>query len=177
MTQPEHDGIATDPQRVRVLLDELDRYRPARHRLLSFLRLADSNRDPLVEFCEHFVAALMGGRSADNRVQPEWDIELSDGSRAQVRYLANPGNRWVNEHHVKSVPGVQWYVLVLLEAFDVTGVIAFPPDLTVICASLGKRHGVQERTLQFTRRNWWTIRDDPDRFETLGTRVWLPPFE
>ena len=47
-------------------------------------------------------------------------------------------------------------------------------DLTPIGAALGKRHGDQQTTLQFTRRNWWTIRDDPDRFRNPGPQVWLP---
>jgi hypothetical protein len=38
-----------------------------------------SNRDPLTEFAEHFVAALMGGQLAVNPIQAYWDIELADG--------------------------------------------------------------------------------------------------
>ena len=32
-----------------------------------------------------------------------------------------------------------------------------------LCQALGKRHPRQNETLQFTRRNFWTIRSDPDR--------------
>jgi hypothetical protein len=35
----------------------------------------------------------------------------------------------------------------------------------------------QNKKLQFTRRNFGTIRDDPDRFRQLGMWVWLPPLE
>jgi hypothetical protein len=165
-----------DERRLRELMAALDRYRPARRALLRVLALPDSNRDPICEFCEHLAQALLGGALADNRVQRDWDLLLADGAPAQVRYLANPSERWVNEHCVRSIPGVEWYVLVLLEGFDVAGVLAFPSDLSRICAALGKRHGQQAGTLQFTRRNWWAIRDAPQRFESLGMRVWLPPF-
>ncbi len=51
----------------------------------------------------------------------------------------------------------------------------FPFDLTAICQALGKRHPNQQQTLQLTRRNWLTIRAEPDRFRELGVTVWLPP--
>ena len=50
-----------------------------------------------------------------------------------------------------------------------------PPGLSAICRALGK-HGLQEATLQFGRRNWLAIRDRPDRFRSLGMRVRLRPF-
>ncbi|GAA0813861.1 hypothetical protein [Spirilliplanes yamanashiensis] len=54
--------------------------------------------------------------------------------------------------------------------------LAFPLDaLGPICSALGKRHPRPEEQVQFTRVNWWTIRDDVARFEGLGVRVWLPP--
>ena len=93
-----------------------------------------------------------------------------------MRYLANPGVAWVNEHHVRNLPGADRYALVLFEAFTATGVVMFPPDMTAIGAALGKRHPDQAATLQFTRRNWWSVRDDPDRYRGLGMTVWLPPF-
>jgi hypothetical protein len=162
--------------RVTDLLAELDCYRPARQRMLSALGLAESNREPLAEFAEHFVAALTEGTLASSRVQSQWDVELPNGERVQVRFLANPRDRWVNEHLVYRIPNVQWYCLVLFEDMRVAGVLSFPNDLTAICAVLKKRHPRQDETLQFTRRNWWAIRDDPDRFRSLRMRVWLPPY-
>jgi hypothetical protein len=158
------------------LLAALNDYRPARQRLLAALGLDDSNRDPYAEFAEQLVAALTGGWLATSRVQAAWDVQEPDGSLTQVRYLANPGNRWVNEHLVRRIQAVTWYTLVLYEGGAAMGVVAFPNDLTAICAALGKRHPFQEETLQFTRRNWWAIRDNPDRFRALGARVWRPPF-
>jgi len=162
------------------LLAALEKYRPARERLLSVLGPKMSNRDPLAEFAEHFVAALMGGQLAENPVQAYWDIKLTDGAKVQVKYLVNsahPGSKaWANEHLVRSLPGVDWYALVIIEGFKVSGVAAFPPRLGGVCHALGKQHGDQDTTLQFGRRNWLAIRDHPDQFRDLGMRVWLPPF-
>ena len=67
---------ADNPERAAELLAALEKYRPARERLLSVLGPKMSNRDPLAEFAEHFVAALMGGQLAENPVQAYWDIKL-----------------------------------------------------------------------------------------------------
>lgn len=168
-----------DPRTSRAseLLSALDAYRVARQALLSALGLPVSNRDPLAEFSEHLVAALAGGVLASSRVQAGHDLVLGEGAKVQVRYLANPAGVWVNEHLVHRIAGVDWYALVLFEAFTVVGVLIFPMgELGSICQALGKRHPRQEDALQFTRRNWWTIRDAPDRFRSLGVRLWLPPF-
>jgi hypothetical protein len=96
-----------------------------------------------------------------------------------VKYLANSAQgagAWVNEHIVRSVAGVNWYALVIIEGFQVSGVTAFPAALGPVCRALGKRHPDQDTTLQFCRRNWLSIRDDPGHFRALGMRVWLPPF-
>jgi hypothetical protein len=172
---------ADNPERIAELLAALEEYRIARERLLSVLGPRMSNRDPLAEFAEHFVAALMGGRLAVSPVQAYWDIELPNGTKVQVKYLVNSVasgfEAWVNEHVVRSLPGVDWYVLVIIEGFRVSGVAAFPSGLGPICQALGKKHGDQDTTLQFGRHNWLAIRDDPDRFCSLGMRIWLPPFE
>ncbi|MDX2819236.1 hypothetical protein PV410_43115 [Streptomyces sp. PA03-5A] len=157
-------------------LHGLAAYRAARRTLLATLGVEQSNRDPLSEFAERFVAALWGGRLAASRVQRHYDIETPNGEKIQVKYLANASVSWVNEHPVHRFPGVDWYVLVLFEAFEVVGVVGFPPDLTEICAALGKQHPHQERHLQFTRRNWLTIRDHAEAYRALNVRIWLPPF-
>lgn len=168
--------LPADPVRVRTLVAALNEYRCARELLLAILGHA-SNRDPLAEVAEHLVAALMGGTLARNRVQRAWDIELPDGAKVQVKYLANASGPWVNEHLVHRIETVHWYVLVIIEGFGVSGVLAFPADLRSIGAALGKRHPGQDITLQFTRTNWQAIRSNPQRFRALGMRVWLPPFE
>ncbi|MFB7293635.1 hypothetical protein [Actinacidiphila glaucinigra] len=157
-------------------LHGLAAYRAARRTLLAMLGVEQSNRDPLSEFAERFVAALWGGQLAASRTQPHYDIETPNGEKIQVKYLANASVPWVNEHLVHRLPGVDWYVLVLFEAFEVVGAVGFPPDLTAICAALGKQHPHQERRLQFTRRNWLAIRDHAEAYRALGMRIWLPPF-
>ena len=164
-----------DQARVLELCDALNTYRPARQKMLAVLNLGLSNRDPLAEWSEHLVNALVSGHLAPNRVQAHFDLTTPDQLSVQVRYLANPGEAWVNEHHVRSLPGVDRYALVLFEAFTVVGVVMFPPNLTLIGAALGKRHPDQHETVQFTRRNWWTIRDDPDRSRGFGVTVCCRP--
>ena len=122
---------AYNPERAAELLAALEEYRLARERLLSVLGRRMSNRDLLAEFAEHFVAALMGGQLAVNPVQAYWDLGLADGAKVQVKCLVNgadPGSKaWANEHLVRSLPGVEWYALVIIEGFKVSGVAAFPP--------------------------------------------------
>lgn len=156
---------------VATLLAAHDAYRPARERFFTALGKSTSNRDPLAEFSEQLVTALMRGLSAGSRIQPA-------NCRVQVRYLANPPGVWINEHLVQRIPGVPLNALVLFENFVIVGVLVFPTDnLARICAALGKRHGRQHETLQFTRRNWHTVRSDAPRFRKLGMRVWLPPID
>lgn len=62
-----------------------------------------------------FLAVLTGGALAISRVQAIWEIRQPDGALLQVRYLANPAGRWVNEHLVQAIPGVDWYALVLFD--------------------------------------------------------------
>ncbi|MGH4013862.1 MAG: hypothetical protein ACRDSL_08010 [Pseudonocardiaceae bacterium] len=168
--------LPADPARVRTLVAALEEYRHARERLLVVLGHS-SNRDPLAEMAEHLVTALIGGTLARNRVQKGWDIELPDGAKAQVKYLANASGPWINEHLVHRIEAVYWYVLVIIEAFAVRGVLAFPVDLAPIGRALGKRHSSQDTTLQFTRANWQAIQSDPHLFQALGLRVWFPLFE
>jgi hypothetical protein len=52
------------PQRFATLLNALDTYRVARHAILEAMGLPVSNRDPLAEFSEHLVQALLGGGGA-----------------------------------------------------------------------------------------------------------------
>lgn len=156
------------------LLEALSVYRTARHALLTKVGVPLSNRDPLAEFAEVLVATLVGGTLATSRVQAGWDLETPDDSRYQVKYLANAIDSGINEHCVRSGPGVDWYAVVMIEDFTVAGVVAFPPDLTHVCAALGKKHPRQDVELQFTRVNWLAIRNHPERFRSLGVQIWLP---
>jgi hypothetical protein len=166
-----------DPARTKVLLKAFEAYRSARVRLLGVLDLAVSNRDPLAEFSEHLVQALLGGKLASNRVQKDYDLIIPSGEKVQVRYLANPGTpKWVNEHHVRCAPGFDLYALALYEAFTPASVLVFPRSLMAIGTALHKAHPGQDQNLQLTRANYLMIRGDPDQFRRLGMQVWLAPF-
>jgi hypothetical protein len=68
--------------------------------------------------------ALMGGHLAGSPVRAGWDVQLADGGNVQVKCLVNSASGegpWVNEHLVRSVPGVDWYALVIIESFRVSG--------------------------------------------------------
>jgi hypothetical protein len=168
-------GAIQEPDRVASLLAGLEAYRPARRDFLKLIGPAESNRDPLAEFSEYLVAAILGGEPAIGRVQTGHDILLADGGRVQVKYLANSGPVWVNDHWVRHIPGVTSYALVLFEELTVVGMVVFRLDrLAGICGALGKRHPRQDTELQFTRRNWLAIRDNANLFRTLGAKVWQP---
>jgi len=62
-------------------------YVDARNALLDELQLKRrSNRDPLAEFSEWLVAALVDGTLADSPVQPGWDVKTQDNHKTQVKY-------------------------------------------------------------------------------------------
>lgn len=139
--------------------------------ILQVLGIPSSNRDPLAEFSERFVAGLLGGALAPNRVQAGYDVTLRDGRRVQVKYLANSTGPWVNEHHVRSLADVDHYTLVIYEAFELKAVLVFPAHLTDVCRHLRKRHPRQDSELQLTRRNYEAICKDLDAYEQLGVQV------
>ena len=91
---------AVPPVRIEEMLDALRTYRDARATFLRGLGCDTSNRDPFAEFSERLVAGLLDAELAASRVQKGYDVTTRDGDRVQVRYLANPGDRWVNEHLV-----------------------------------------------------------------------------
>ena len=165
---------ARDPTRAAQLLGALDAYRPARQAFLAALRLPASNRDPLAEFGEQIVHALIarlhGAVTCADRARPG-AARRKEGSGALPR---QPGcgvgeqalRAFDRRHRVRSCCSRRSLF---------TAVLVFPLDnLARICAALGKRHPRQNKSLQFTRRNLQAIRDDPDRFRGFGMRVWLP---
>lgn len=145
--------------------------------MLIHLGLADSNRDPLAEISERLVAALLGGTLAESRVQKGWDLLTSEGNRVQIRYLANPADRWVNEHLVDfRTLDCDSYALVVYEALSPKAVLVFSPgSLEAVGEALGKRHGQRDVTLQFTRRNYLQVLGESDRFAALGVDVAVVP--
>ena len=147
-------------------------YREARQHFLAALGCPESNRDPLAEFSERLVAALVDGATAQSRVQRDYDVVEASGHRIQVRYLANPAGRWVNEPLVKFTPQMDQYAVVIIEALRPTTVLIFARDtLADVCAALGKRHPDQVTTLQLTQRNVLQILAAPAAFGALGARV------
>jgi len=156
-------------EEVERLLDAFAEYSEARLKLLALL--SQGNRDPLADFSEHLVARLVNGTLADNRVQKGWDVRSGD-QLIQVKYLANSaGDHWVNEITIRSVPGVDRFALLVYESFVPLAVLIFPSDLSGVCAELGKRHPDQASSLQFTRRNFRSVLERPERFGELGVQV------
>lgn len=153
------------------LLRALREYRTGRIRLLEFLGIGASNRDPLAEFAERLVAALVGGQMAESRVQADWDVLGAEGARIQVRYLANPSGGWVNEHAVE-VSRCDQYALVVFEALDPVAVLMFDSRrLQAVGEALGKRHSDLHRQLLLTERNYRRILAEAAQFAELGVQL------
>jgi len=154
------------------LLSEYRTYAFARGRFLNELGRATSCRDPLSEFSEVLVARLLGARIAASRVQEGYDLIRRDGRHVQVRSLANAGENWTNEHHVKFAEGVDDYALVIFMSLQVRSVMIFRRDtISHVCAELKKRHSCQEATLQLTKRNYVRIVQEIAKFRALGVEV------
>ena len=154
------------------------RYVDARNALLAELRLGrNSNRDPLAEFAEWLVAALLGGTLAPSPVQAHWDVEVPEVGKVQVKYLANSGSeRWVNEHPVRVTELMDAYAIVFYESLLPVSVVLLPArGLADIGAALGKRHPNQHTTLQLTRSNYVRLVGEPAVFRPLGVRAWRGP--
>lgn len=149
-------------------------YRWARRGVLESIGVQQSFRDPLGEFAEVLVARLVGGRLAANRVQKAWDVASPMGA-IQVKYLANPSDGgWPNWHTVAPTEGMDWYALVLFLDLVPTAVYMFPrADLGRICGALGKRHGNQGSTVQFTKTNHEAMSANPECYEALGMKIFL----
>jgi hypothetical protein len=152
------------------LMQAFSAYREARVAFLAHLRVS-SNRDPVAEFSEALVAQVIGGRLAESRVQRGYDVLSTAGVRVQVKYLTNPGDRWVNEHHFSVPDEADRYAIVFFEALAPVAVIVFPRDLGPVCSRLRKRHPNQESVLQFTRTNFWQVLDEAEAFRELGVDV------
>jgi hypothetical protein len=158
--------------------DIYGRYVEARNALLAELNLGrNSNRDPLAEFAEWLVAALLAGKLAPSPVQAHWDVEARGVGKVQVKYLANSGNeRWVNEHPVRVTDLMDAYAIVFYESLLPVSVILLPARrLVEVGLALGKRHPDQDTTLQLTRANYVRLIREPGVFRPLGVRTWRAP--
>lgn len=156
-------------------LEAFHKYMAARTTFLTTVNCTTSCRDPLAEFSEWLVAELLSATLATSRVQKGFDVVRPDGRQVQVKYLANPSSKWINEHHVKFPDETHEYALVIFEEFDLSAVLIFNrKTIGDVCTQLGKRHPRQDQELQFTRRNFLAILDQPETFERLGVFVYLP---
>lgn len=153
------------------LLKEWELYRLARRRLVEAIHLGFSNRDPMSEFAEAIVLAQLGGRLADSRVQRGYDLTTEDGFRVQVKYLANPPEQWINEHHIVSDGLWDRYALVFYQELRPLRTLVFPARLAAVGAALGKRHPRQESELQLTKLNHDQIVTEHARFQELEVDV------
>ena len=148
------------------------KYSSARRQFLTSIGLPGSNRDPLAEFAECLAASLLEGRRAPSRTQKGWDIQLADGSKVQVKYLANRSDAWVNEHPVRFENGVTRYALLIIEDLSPRALVVMSSSrLTDVCSKLGKRHPNQDCTLQFTRANFRQLIRERAQFEALGVEI------
>lgn len=156
-------------------LTVFNEYVAARRNILSAVGVSHSCRDPLAEFAEWLVAKEMNAQNAPSRVQKGYDLICNDGRKVQVKYLANPSPKWVNEHHVQFSSDVEWYALVVFEAFKVLAILVFQrASISDVCAKLNKKHPNQHCGLQMTRRNFMSILEDERTFSALGVRVYKP---
>ena len=147
-------------------------YTAVRLRFLAAIGCHVSCRDPLAEFSEWLVCKHLGGTAAASRVQKGYDLIRTNGRLVQVRYLSNPSERWVNEHHVDFSGNVDDYALVVFEAFAMMEVLIFRREtIAEVCRVLGKRHPGQDRGLQLTRRNVMQILRDRGLYEKLGVEI------
>jgi hypothetical protein len=99
-----------------------------------------------------------------------------DGRKIQVKYLANPSDKWRNEHHIRFPDGVDDYALVVFENLNLRALVVFPRDtMNRVCRLLGKRHPKQDCELQLTRANYQRILAHQEEFRQLGVRSYVPP--
>jgi hypothetical protein len=154
------------------LIRALRAYRDARRAFLAALGCAGSNRDPFAESSERIAHAVLGGSLAASRTQKGWDLRDPGNRRVQVRYLANPDGRWVNEHLVDfRDDGCDRYALVVFEGLDLKCMLVFDADqMEAVGAAFGKRHPGQDRMLALTQANYRILLADPDRFASLGVQ-------
>jgi hypothetical protein len=108
-------------------------------------------------------------------VQHTYDLIDPEGRTVQARYLANPAGSWVNGHNISFVTGLDRYALVVIEAFELAGVLCVGAGhVAAAGALLGKRHPKQDTSLQLTQANWRQLVANRSAFETVGVSLLLP---
>lgn len=154
------------------LIEAFQGYSDARITFLEKLGCSGSNRDPLAEFSERLVAVLIDGRLAESRVQKGYDVIGQNGEKIQVKYLANPEGKWINEHDIRFSAELNCYALVFFEKLQLTAVLLFSKvGLAEVCRNLEKRHPGQDISLQLTQCNYRQILSNIELFNAHGVHV------
>jgi len=157
----------------------LGQYVCARRRLLDAIARPRSNRDPFAEWAEWLAAEVMHGTRAINPVQTGYDVELPDGVRVQVKYLANTSDgNWRNGHEVRfpEDPSVLLYaLLVVLDLEPVHLLVFHRARLADLYDRLHKRHADQGQRLSLTKANYHKIAGNPEQFAGLVDIAWPNP--
>ena len=100
-----------------------------------------SNRDPLSELTETVVARLLDGVPAKSRVNKGWDLQRSDGSTVEVKYVANGSNSWINGHDIRFPAGRDEHALVVIVDLVPQVLLVFDQASATRCyEGLNKRH-------------------------------------
>lgn len=156
----------------RELLARWQVYWKSRIELLSVLGITASNRDPLSEFSEVLVAALLGAERTKNRVQKGYDLEGPGGEPVEVKYLSNPTGEWVNWHVIQRSDTWHKYAVVFFTELRPTTVIVFAHGyLDFLYDALGKRHKGRGESLEITSGVFRALVENPARFKDFGVEV------
>ena len=95
-----------------------------------------------------------------------------NGRLVQVRYLSNPADHWRNEHNIHFSQGLDDSGLRIFEKLALQSVLVFPKETyEKVAKLLGKRHGKQDTSIQFTRKNYLTILEEPSKFTYLNVEI------
>lgn len=154
------------------LLEALHQYRAARHKFLNALGVV-SNRDPLSEFAETFVAGYFGGTKANSRIEAGWDV-MVNGERVQVRYASYPKGRLDDNPPHFDFRGQKCdrFAYVLFEDLDaVAMIVCDASSVGAIYRALSKRHAGEGEELWLSKANYDHICRDRQKFEALGLHV------
>jgi hypothetical protein len=167
------DGASKIPAGTPVeLIQQFDEYVTCRNRYLRTLNLSSSNRDPGYEFAEHFIAAIVGGKLADSRVQSGWDVMRPDRRTIQVRTLWNTHvNTWLNEHTIKFPQSADEYVLVIFLNHKPRWIVAMDRSAMPVLRTLLKKTNKAKSEITLTASNLKAMCDRPQDFEDIGVRV------
>lgn len=153
-------------------------YRAARRECLARVGRENSNYDPLCHFAEALAASLLGGNLAAHVNQPDWDIELDDGTKVQVKCLANRDDTpWTGGHTVlfPANPQVTLYVLVVVLDLRPSSVLVFHRErMGDLYDALGATHPGRGTRLDFYEAKYRRILASRDEFAGMVDVIWPP---